>query len=237
VIDSSDTNDSRIAIIIPVKSRAPKRRLSSLFDGRQRRQLQLAMLEDTLQAVARAKRIKHSYIISSDSDILKFAGRFGAGSVEEDSDRGVNQAVESAISELGDYRGWMILPADLPMIRASDIRTVLSLHRIGSSIVVAPSEDYGGTNLLLMTKEERITLHYDDDSFNKHVREATEKRIPFSVYYSENVAFDIDNARDVHRYFKFGKRNSTMTFLARTLERQQRVAPRVRGSDDRRIDR
>jgi 2-phospho-L-lactate guanylyltransferase len=227
VIESSNSNEARIAIVIPVKSRNPKRRVSSLFDGRQRRQLQLAMLEDTLQAVARAKRTKHSYIVSSDSDILKFGGRFGAGSVQEDSDRGVNEAVERAVSELRDYAGWLIMPADLPMIRASDITTVLNLHRIGSPVVIAPSEDYGGTNLLLMTKDRRITLHYDDDSFNKHVREATEKRIPFSVYYSENVAFDIDNARDVHRYFKFGKRNSTMTFLARTLERRQRVAPRL----------
>jgi 2-phospho-L-lactate guanylyltransferase len=227
-----EDNESRIAIIIPVKSRDPKRRLSSLFDGRQRRQLQLAMLEDTLQAVARARRIKHSYVISSDTDILKFAGRFGARSVEEDGDRGVNEAVESAISELGDYGGWMILPADLPMIRSSDISTVLNLHRIGSQVVIAPSEDYGGTNMLLMTKGTRITLHYDDDSFNKHVREATERRMPFSVYYSENVAFDIDNARDVHRYFKFGKRNSTMTFLGRTMDRGQRVAPRLRSSED-----
>ena len=232
MMSSSNTDSDRIAIIIPVKSHSPKRRLSSVFDGRQRRQLQLAMLEDTLQAVARAKKTKHSFIISSDEDIRKFAGRFGAGSIEEDADRGVNKAVESAISELGNYGGWLIMPADLPMIRASDIRTVFNLRRIGSSVVISPSEDYGGTNLLLMTREARITLHYDDDSFNKHVREATDRRIPFSVYYSESVAFDIDNARDVHRYFKFGKRNSTMTFLARTLDRPQSVAPRLRSAED-----
>jgi 2-phospho-L-lactate/phosphoenolpyruvate guanylyltransferase len=235
VTSSNNSANGKIAIIIPVKSRSPKRRLSSLFNARERRQLQLAMLEDTLQAVARAKRTKHSYIISSDDDIRKFAGRFGTGSIEEDSDRGVNEAVESAISELGQYTGWLIMPADLPMLRAGDIRTVLNLHRMGSSVVVSPSEDYGGTNLLLMEKDARITLHYDDDSFNKHIREASEKRIPFSVYYSENVAFDIDNAMDVHRYFKFGKRNSTMTFLGRTLERPQRIAQKIREDEERRV--
>ncbi|MDA4122854.1 MAG: 2-phospho-L-lactate guanylyltransferase [Thaumarchaeota archaeon] len=230
--ESRKTTRNRIAIIIPVKSHDPKRRLSSLFDRRQRRQLQLAMLEDTLQAVARAKRIKDAFIISSDPDILKFAGRFGAGGIEEDSDRGVNEAVESAIAELEAYAGWLVMPADLPMIKASDIKTVLELHRMGSSVVISPSEDHGGTNLLLMMKSGTIPLHYDDDSFNKHVSEATERRVPFSVYYSESVAFDVDNAMDVHRYFKFGKRNSTMTFLARTMDRTQKVANGLRKPDD-----
>lgn len=219
----TETKTGKVAIIIPVKSRSPKRRLSSLFNARERRQLQLAMLEDTLQAVARAKRIRHSYIVSSDSVILKFAGRFGAGSILEDTDRGVNEAVESAIAELAGYESWLVMPADLPMIQARDIRTVVNLHKMGSSMVISPSEDYGGTNLMLMTRGERIALHYDDDSFNKHVREATENRMPFSVYYSEGVAFDIDNARDVHRYFKYGKRNSTMTFLGRTMGRGSRA--------------
>jgi hypothetical protein len=36
------------------------------------------------------------------------------------------------------------------------------------------------------------------------------------------VAFDIDHAGDVHRYFKFGRRNSTMNFLERTLKKHAR---------------
>ena len=217
-----------IAIVIPVKSQAPKRRLSPLLNSRQRRQLQLAMLEDTLQAVARVKRTRHTYIVSSDRDILKFAGRFGAGSIAEDSDRGVNAAVEGAFSRLSNYAGWLVMPADLPMIRPVDIRTVVGLYRMGSPVVIAPSEDFGGTNLLLMGRGSRIPLHYDDDSFNKHVSEMTYRGVPFAVYYSENVAHDIDTTRDVHRYFKFGRRNSTMTFLARTLGARMPVVETVR---------
>jgi hypothetical protein len=37
------------------------------------------------------------------------------------------------------------------------------------------------------------------------------------------VAFDIDHAGDVHRYFKFGRRNSTMNFLERTLKHSRRL--------------
>jgi 2-phospho-L-lactate guanylyltransferase len=214
---------NKIALIIPVKGSNPKARLSSIFAARERKQLQVAMLEDTLFAVARAKKNQHTYVVSSDREILKFAGRYGVGSVEEDRDRGVNEAVEGAMAKLGDYDGWLIMPADLPLISPNDIKTVFTLHRMGSSIIVSPSEDYSGTNLLLMTKKGRIALHYDDDSFNKHLGEATASGLRTAVYYSENVAFDIDHAGDVHRYFKFGRRNSTMNFLERTLKRARRL--------------
>ncbi len=181
------------------------------------------MLEDTLLALSKAKKSAQTYVVSSDPEILKFAGRYGVGSIEEERDAGVNEAVEAAIGRLSSYDGWLILPADLPLISASDIKTVFALHRMGSPIIVSPSEDYSGTNLLLMTRKRRIPLHYDDDSFNKHVREATLTAARAAVYYSENVAFDIDHAGDVHRYFRFGRRNSTMNFLERTLRQTRRL--------------
>ena len=101
------------------------------------------------------------------------SGRYGVGSIEEERDSGVNEAVEGAMARLDGYDGWLIMPADLPLISPNDIKTVFTLHRMGSSIIVSPSEDYSGTNLLLMTRRGRIELHYDDDSFNKHVRDAT----------------------------------------------------------------
>jgi len=223
----------KFAIIIPVKGENPKGRLGALFTVREKKQLQVSMLEDTLQAVARANKLGQTYVVSSNRDILKFAERYGVGSIFEEKDGGVNDAVDRAISALGKYDGWMIIPADLPLITSNDIRTVLTLVRLGSSLVISPSEDYSGTNLMLMSKKAAIPLHYDDDSFNKHVEEASRRGIRFAVYYSENVGFDIDRASDVHRYFGFGRRNSTMNFLERTLKKNRDVAKNLR-EDDRR---
>jgi 2-phospho-L-lactate guanylyltransferase len=208
----------RFAIIIPVKGDNPKGRLGALFTLRQKKQLQVSMLEDTLGALSGAKKLAQTYVVSSDLDILKFAERYGAGSIGQVEDGGVNDAVQYAISALGKYDGWMIIPADLPLLAGTDIRTVLTLVRMGSKMVISPSEDYSGTNLMLVSKKAMIPLHYDDDSFNKHVEEATKRGVRFAVYYSQNVAFDIDKASDVHKYFSFGRRNSTMNFLERTLK-------------------
>lgn len=224
----------RFAIIIPVKGDNPKGRLGALFTAREKKQLQVAMLEDTLQAVAGAKKLDHTYVVSSNLEILKFAQRYGVGSIPEDEDGGVTEAVERSISALGKYDGWLIVPADLPLMTKNDIKTVLTLVRLGSSIVISPSEDYSGTNLLLMSKKARIPLHYDDDSFNKHVAEASQRGIRFSVYYSENVGFDMDKASDVHRYYGFGRRNSTMNFLEMTRRKNrsaQRNLPERKGQD------
>jgi 2-phospho-L-lactate/phosphoenolpyruvate guanylyltransferase len=223
----------KYAIIIPVKGKNPKGRLGALFSEREKKQLQLSMLEDTLQAISGAKKLSQTFVVSSDPDILKFAERFGVGSIPEDQDGGVNEAVERSMASLDSYDGWMMIPADLPLISRNDIRTVLTLVRMGSSMVIAPSEDYSGTNLLLMSKRSRIPLHYDDDSFTKHVEEATRRGVRFSVYYSENVAFDIDRASDVHRYFRFGRRNSTMNFLERTMKKSRGLKGEVEEPTDK----
>ncbi len=199
-----------------------------MFTAREKKQLQVSMLEDTLTAISRAKKLKQTYVVSSDSDILKLAERYGAGSIAEEKDSGVNEAVERAMSALPGYDGWMMIPADLPLISANDIKTVLTLVRMGSDVVISPSEDYSGTNLLLMSRDSPIPLHYDDDSFTRHVGEASRLGIRFSVYYSENVGFDIDRAGDVHRYFRFGRRNSTMNFLERTLKKERGMREKVR---------
>src|SRR5579863_5772151 len=115
---------NKIALIIPVKGNNPKGRLSPLFDAGERKQLQIAMLEDTLQAVVKARKIAQAHVISSDPEILKFAERYGAMSIREEGDAGVNQAVEGAIEKLGRYDGWLSMPADLPLITAGDIKTV-----------------------------------------------------------------------------------------------------------------
>ena len=211
----------KFAIIIPVKGDNPKGRMGALFTPREKRQLQISMLEDTLTTLARAKKLQQTYVVSSNLDILMFAERYGARSIREERDGGVNEAVGRAMSELQEYDGWIIVPADLPLIAPNDIRTVLTLVRMGSSLVISPSEDYSGTNLLAMSKRATIPLHYDDDSFTKHVEEASERGIRFSVYYSQYVGFDIDRASDVHRYFGFGRRNSTMNFLERTLKKNR----------------
>ena len=212
------------AIIVPVKAGDRKKRLASILNEAQRKQLVIAMLEDVLQTLIRARVIRDSYVVSSDRQILKLAENYDARSIQEEGDNGVNSAVKTAMVRTSDYSSWMIIPADVPFIKARDIRNVMTLQRLGASVVISPSRELDGTNLLLLSKDVKMGLHYDDDSFHRHTGEALANSVPMALYYSDNVAFDIDRATDVHRAFRLNQRCSALTYLAR----MRRVNPKLR---------
>jgi 2-phospho-L-lactate/phosphoenolpyruvate guanylyltransferase len=210
------------AVVIPVKGTNPKGRLSPLLSTTQRRQLQVAMLEDTLQTLIRARMVGHSFVVSSDSQVLEFVQRFGANSVPEPRDAGVNAAVQRGLQATASYGRQLVIPADLPLLEPEDLRTGPMLAREGAQVVISPSEGFDGTNMLLLTRGVELPLHYDDDSFRRHFASASALRLRVAVYYSRGVGFDVDRPTDLHRFFRFQKRGSTLTFLGRTLRRAER---------------
>jgi 2-phospho-L-lactate/phosphoenolpyruvate guanylyltransferase len=216
------------AVIIPVKGENPKGRLSPLLNPRQRRQLQVAMLEDTLQTMIKAGMISQTFVASSDPQILEFVRRFGAGSISESCDAGVSSAVLRGLEATAAFERRLVIPADLPLLTVEDLRAAPMLAREGAQVVVSPSESFDGTNALLLARDVEVPLHYDDDSFRKHFAAAVSMGLRVAVYYSKGVGFDIDRPRDLHRFFKFQRRGNTLTFLGRTLRGAQGARPRAR---------
>jgi 2-phospho-L-lactate guanylyltransferase len=179
------------------------------------------MLEDTLQTLIKARMIDHTFVVSSDSGILELVRRFGGRSILEPRDAGVNSAVARGLEATSSYDRKMVIPADLPLLAVEDLKLAPMLVREGSQVVISPSESFDGTNLLLLTRGSEMELHYDDDSFRKHVAGANAKGLRASVYYSRGVGFDVDKPSDVHRFFRFQRRGSTLTFLGRTLRKAE----------------
>jgi 2-phospho-L-lactate/phosphoenolpyruvate guanylyltransferase len=216
------------AVVVPVKGENPKTRLSALLTPAQRRQLQVAMLEDTLQTLMKARMVGDTFVVSSDAHMLEFAKRFGARAIPEPGDAGVNAAVNRGLEETAGYERQVVIPADLPLLAVEDLKAGPMLAREGAQVVISPSETFDGTNMLLVTRGVGLPLHYDDDSFRKHFASATARRLRVAVYYSRGVGFDVDRPADVHRFFKYAKRGSTLTFLGRTLRMPQKARPQRR---------
>src|SRR5712664_292518 len=117
MISRMSTGSTRsTAVIIPVKGENPKGRLSSLLNPIHRRQLQVAMLEDTLQTLIKARMIGHAFIVSSDRQVLEFVQRFGANSISEPKDAGVNSAVRRGLEATASFERRLVIPADLPLL-------------------------------------------------------------------------------------------------------------------------
>jgi len=206
------------AVLIPVKASDQKSRLGPLLRPRQRQELAELMLLDVLDAVGGAGLLPRCFVVSSSRRTRRLAVAAGAKTIEEGSDNGVNSAIEGAMVGV-DADDLMVIPSDLPLLRAAEIKKALLLREAGMEVVVAPSIEFDGTNLLLFTKSKPIELSFDRDSFWNHLEAAARKRLRVAVLSARGIRFDIDGVSHLRALAK-EKSPSRAVTLARELVRQ-----------------
>jgi 2-phospho-L-lactate guanylyltransferase len=189
---------SSLAVLIPVKGSGIKSRLSSALSGTERREFETILLCGVLEALEGADLLASTHVVSSDPKILRLASSMGAGAIREAKDRGVNAAVEAGISGAGRPRRVLVLPSDLPHLRAAEVGHLLSLGR-SLQVVIAPSSSFNGTNALLFPPAGGLALSYDDDSFWNHIRSAAQKGLSVGVATEPGLTFDVDSPEDLRR--------------------------------------
>jgi 2-phospho-L-lactate/phosphoenolpyruvate guanylyltransferase len=162
----------------------------------ERQQLESLLLSGVLKALREAGLLAATRVISSDAEILRLATGFGAGVVREARDQGVNSAVEAGVGALGRPLKVLILPSDLPLLRASQLRHLVSLSE-SLQVVIAPSSSFNGTNALVFPPRMGLTLSYDNDSFWNHVRTSGRKGLSIGVVSKPGLTFDLDTPEDL----------------------------------------
>lgn len=197
-----------LAVIVPVKSAGGKSRLSPVLSETERRKLALSLFRGLMATLARAGLIGDCRVVTSDAQTLSLARSLGAQPVAEGSDSGVNSAVLAGMRAAKGAKEFLVLPSDLPLIEASDVKELLRLRAGGSRVVIAPSSSFDGTNALLFPNDPRFTLSYDRDSFWNHLARASELGVPTGVCARAGIMFDVDSPSDLQE-------------LARTRSRQK----------------
>jgi len=185
-----------LAVIVPFKAAMQKSRLSGVLDPTQRRRLSLLMLENVLGAVARAGLMSACHVVSSDKEALGLADRAGGVPVIEARDRGVNAAVQLGMRRAR-ARRYLVMPADLPVLTDSDLRQAMTLNSQGADVVISPSHQFDGTNLLLFSAEKRFHLSYDKNSFWNHLGTSAQLGCSVAVYTGLGAVLDIDTVEDL----------------------------------------
>lgn len=182
---------------MPVKSldRA-KRRLSSVLSPLERASLTLAMLEDVLDA-AMAASSWETWVVSPDEAVLEVAARRGVRPMAEEKPP-LSSAVRQAEQEaLGAGAGALaVLLADLPMVTAAALTE--ALRTIGP-VVVSPSGDDDGTNLLLRRPPRAVPARFGRGSYHKHLEGAAARGLPVAEVERPELAFDLDTPHDIER--------------------------------------
>ena len=205
---------SPFAVLIPVKSSGTKSRLAPVLSLAERRELQTLLLSGVLRALREAGLLAETRVVTSDRQILRLAASSGAGTVREDRDRGVNAAVGAGIRALGRTSRVLVLPSDLPLLRASEVRHLATLGEL-LQVVIAPSATFNGTNALVFSPGAGLKLSYDRDSFWNHIRGSGRKGLSVGVASEPGLTFDLDSPQDLRILASSKARNPAVGFARR----------------------
>jgi 2-phospho-L-lactate/phosphoenolpyruvate guanylyltransferase len=182
-------------IALPVKSLADaKSRLGPVLTPLERGALTLAMLEDVLDATLELSGWD-TWVISPDEAVLEIALARGAHAIEEDEPpltNAIRQVEEEAKARSVEHLA--VLLADTPLVTSEALTR--ALHTLGP-VVLAPSVDEGGTNLLVRRPPSVIGARFGTDSYRRHLKAAAEADVPASVVQIPELAFDLDVPNDI----------------------------------------
>lgn len=185
--------------VLPVKRfNAAKQRLAAGLGGEQRRTLAAAMVEDVLAAIAAARTIERTILVSGDPIAQELAARAGAEVVPDPEDGGHVAAALAGIAraEAEGARCVVLLPGDCPLLDSRELDRLLTgvpERYVG----IVPDRHGAGTNGLVLSPPSAIVPAFGEGSRERHVAAAREGGVPFEVEELASLALDLDTPADV----------------------------------------
>jgi 2-phospho-L-lactate guanylyltransferase len=214
--------------VIPVKeTTAAKERLDDAVPRELRPGLALAMLEDVLAAIAKARGLAGIAVVTLDPDARALAQRYDARILTEDARGGHTAAVAAAARTLAqEGRGGMLqVPGDIPLVSADEISLLLALRHASPSFTIAPSHDDFGSNAVLVCPPTAVALSFGDDSFYPHLRAAQACGISPLIVRQHGISLDIDRPQDIWAFAQLRSSTRAQAFLERHDLAQRDRAP------------
>ena len=184
-------------LVIPAKPfSAAKSRLAGVLSATQRAELSAYLLTRTLQIATAANCFAGVVVVSRDPAALALARQFGALPLLETVPN-LNAALSQARAwvEAAGADAMLIAPADLPGVRAEDLRLLVAAFDAEGEVVIAPSRD-GGTNALLLALPARFDFAFGRDSYRQHCLSAVEAGCIVRTVCTETLHFDLDAPAD-----------------------------------------
>jgi 2-phospho-L-lactate guanylyltransferase len=216
-----------VAALMPVKGfRNAKQRLSPLLTAAAREHLAETMFRDVLRQVQTARGLAGTFVVTGDDNVAAIASAAGAKIIAEAEENGETAAVDFARLELkrSGCEAVLIIPGDMPLVRAVDIEQVLGQVPEGATApfaLLVPSHDRLGTNALLLAPPDVIKLRFGYDSFTFHMSQVIAQGLPSRFIENERIALDIDEPKDFDRLLSREPDDGESVRLARMLLAEQ----------------
>jgi 2-phospho-L-lactate guanylyltransferase len=181
------------APLVPVKALdEAKGRLAPALNPIERRLLVIAMLEDVVAALQGVPGLERPVVISPDREIWRRADAMGCRVVEEE--RGtddLNRSLLDAAARLDTGTGLLVVAADLPLASPAAIGGVVAAAA-GAPVVVVPSRDGAGTNVLAWRDPASFAPSFGPASASRHL--AAPGAVP---HQDPDLAADVDTVADL----------------------------------------
>lgn len=188
-------------ILVPVKNLVQaKQRLAGVLDQGSRTELAQAMLHDVLSVLAGWTRRPAVAIVTSDPFAIELARQYEFEIIRDPINPGETGAIETA-TEICVSRGvesTLVIPADIPLIAASELDSILN-HAPAQGSVLVPAADGRGTNAAFRRPAALFPLRFGNDSFKPHHAAAQATGKPCIVLQLPGIAMDVDNPSDLQQ--------------------------------------
>ncbi|HXQ92166.1 MAG TPA: 2-phospho-L-lactate guanylyltransferase, partial [Nitrososphaerales archaeon] len=170
--------------IVPVRKFADtKVRLTNVLSREERASLTKALLRCAVSAQQQSDLREILIVSPKPEEVGLFLHDFVKIRVirESHTHSGVNSAMSDGIQEirrLPEESKVLLMPSDLPFLSTEVINRIIRLLD-EYDLIINPSEKKDGTNLLAFHLSKMIPLHYNDNSFSKHKKEAEMGKLKF----------------------------------------------------------
>ena len=186
--------------IVPVKPlRRGKSRLADVLSGEQRAALNKKLLIHTLDTITQVPSLEQVLVVSRDPEALAIARYHGARTLLEDGAPHLNLAITraTAVAQMYNTVGVLVLPADLPQITPEDVNTMVDAAGMSPSVVIAPDHRRMGTNALLVKPPGLLNYEFGENSFNLHVEQSRRQGVEPKIVELPSLAHDVDLPEDL----------------------------------------
>jgi 2-phospho-L-lactate guanylyltransferase len=207
----------RFILIAAKQLEFAKTRLAPVLPPGERRALAEAMFRDVLAASLGAAAADRVAVVTSDAGLLALARAAGALTIDEEFPRSLNAAVGLATSALiaDGARTVCTVLSDIPLIAAEDIDAVFAATPAGGGVVLVPSRDFSGTNIICRSPAGAVATRFGRMSLVRHLDDCRGSDVPARVLRLARPALDLDVIADLAEFERAGSATHTQNQLAR----------------------
>ena len=236
--------DLRVGAVVPVKRlSSSKSRLGGVLSDARRIELQCAMLEDVLAALATCPL--EVFVVTDDTRVREIAQLRGAEALDEpeaepdtvtrsgttDPEAGLNAALTTAADALAraGFDVMLVLPADVPLVEPPEIERLISaVESAPRAVAIAADRAGAGTNGLAQRPPGVAPFCFGADSAERHTRGAARAGAAVTRLRLETLSLDVDDPGDLELVRRHGGQGRTLSLLA-TLPGQRHTPLRSTG--------